>query len=286
LGLDVCGPAGAEAAGPAASGRAVCDAGAAAAKFDAASAAAAVEAPQAQAAPCIAAAASADLAKKGKGGAASAAQASPSKLKVLALHGHAQSASRFKGKIAAVTKEVKSLAEFEFIDGPFPVDECEHSEENGLGAAFTWIDTSKAGELGGGRCTKYAGVETVFDEILGRQFDGVIAFSMGACVLASLLCHPEHGPTLRSRIRFAAFFSGFIPKDPLLRSWIEECSASGPLTGLPTFHSMGLSDEIIVPARSEELAEKFENAVLYRHEGGHVVPAAMRKDFKAFLAKV
>ena len=46
--------------------------------------------------------------------------------RVLGIHGHAQSASRFKGKIAAMTKEVKSLAEFDFIDGPFVVPHCGH----------------------------------------------------------------------------------------------------------------------------------------------------------------
>eukprot|EP00928_Gymnodinium_smaydae_P085049 TRINITY_DN6834_c0_g1_i2.p1 TRINITY_DN6834_c0_g1~~TRINITY_DN6834_c0_g1_i2.p1 ORF type:complete len:254 (+),score=55.55 TRINITY_DN6834_c0_g1_i2:187-948(+) len=205
------------------------------------------------------------------------------KLRVLALHGHAQSASRFKGKIAAVTKEAKSLAEFEFVDGPFPVPHCEHSIENELGSAFTWIDVSQVGEGKNGVWTRYADIDKSFEFILRQQCDAIVAFSLSAAVLAALLCHPTCGPELRKRLRFVAFFSGFSPSDPKLKSWIED---AGTIRGLPSFHCIGANDEIIAADRSELLASRFDGATYYRHDGGHVVPAAMRKDFKQFLQSI
>merc|ERR1712217_284563 len=108
-----------------------------------------------------------------------------------------------------------------------------------------------------------------FEQILDLQCDGIIAFSLSAAVLASLLCHPKHGESLRRKLKFVGLFSGFVPEDPRLRGWIE---ALGVVSNLPTFHCIGSAD--------------IENAVVYRHDGGHVVPAAVRKDFKAFLATV
>jgi len=65
-----------------------------------------------------------------------------------------------------------------------------------------------------------------------------------------------------------------------LNSWIN----SGDLvSGLPSFHCIGQTDTIIAPERSEALMARFAGAVSFYHDGGHVVPAQVRQDFKAFL---
>eukprot|EP00927_Polykrikos_kofoidii_P040864 TRINITY_DN34856_c0_g1_i1.p1 TRINITY_DN34856_c0_g1~~TRINITY_DN34856_c0_g1_i1.p1 ORF type:complete len:285 (-),score=45.13 TRINITY_DN34856_c0_g1_i1:174-986(-) len=206
-----------------------------------------------------------------------------STLQVLALHGHAQTAAKFRGKIAALTKAVKSLAFFEFIEGPFLVPHNLHPPlgHNGSSNVFTWLDVEQAGDLGAGSCTSYVGIERSFDRILASRVDGIIGFSMGAAVLVSMLCHPEDGVELRQRLRFVGFFSGFLPLDPRLAGWIERtCFVSD----LPSFHCIGRADEEIIAEKSEALASRFHDAVIYRHDGGHVVPAVARHAFKVFLA--
>merc|ERR1712176_1313189 len=96
----------------------------------------------------------------------------------------------------------------------------------------------------------YAGIEKAFESIRNLDCDGIVAFSLSSAVLLSLLCHPQYGPELRKRLRFVAFFSGFIPEDPRLKSWIE---AAGPINDLPSFHCIGRNDQIIAAERSNNL---------------------------------
>mmetsp|Transcript_42842 Transcript_42842/g.69474 ORF Transcript_42842/g.69474 Transcript_42842/m.69474 type:complete len:84 (+) Transcript_42842:69-320(+) len=55
----------------------------------------------------------------------------PARLKILCLHGHAQSASHFKGRTNAVRKAIKSIADLEYIDAPHRVDVESNSSEAG-----------------------------------------------------------------------------------------------------------------------------------------------------------
>lgn len=193
------------------------------------------------------------------------------KFHVLALHGHAQTASKFKGKIAAVTKEVKQIADFEFLDGPFIVPECHHSLENDIGKVFTWYDTNK-----------YAEIEQSFAKISALNCDGIIGFSLGAAVLYTLLCHPDYGVHMRDKLKFVVFFSGFLLPNLLFDSWVD---AVGTLD-IQSFHCFGSSDCVIASDRSEALAEKFQEAVVYKHDKGHLVPASVRKELKVFLQNI
>lgn len=212
--------------------------------------------------------------------AADPAAAASRKFRVLALHGHQQSAVKFRGKIAAVVKQTKALAEYRFIDGPFLLPPAEAGAESGESfTSFTWFDTARraAGEQG------LVGVERSFELIEESDCDGIIAFSLGAAVLATILCHPELGERLRKRLAFVALFAGFVPDDPKLAGWMTE---AGMLSGLPSFHCIGAADEVISATRSESLAARFDDPVVYRHEGGHLVPAAVRRDFRDFLASL
>lgn len=122
-----------------------------------------------------------------------------SKLRVLALHGTHQSADIFDGKVKAVTKQVKALAEFVFVDGPFAAPG--ERDLNQSGRLLSWLDYAVED-----RC-----VTTSFNQIMAQieefKCDGVVGFSEGAAVLASLLFHPQHASRLRSHLRFVGFFS-------------------------------------------------------------------------------
>eukprot|EP00128_Syssomonas_multiformis_P002207 Colp12_sorted_trinity150504_noHs@28002 len=95
-------------------------------------------------------------------------------------------------------------------------------------------------------------------------FDGVLGFSQGAA-LASMLAARHHlsGDTL---FRFIVVVAGFIPDmSPHFNSDIK--------IKTPSLHVYGTGDQVIVPSRSQTLAQFFENPVEVQHEGGHFVPA-------------
>ena len=98
-------------------------------------------------------------------------------------------------------------------------------------------------------------------------FDGVLGFSQGAS-LVSLLCILRTDPSNPIEFKFAILVAGFksliSPHFELYRELID----------CPSFHTIGESDAVIPSQSSEELLGAFENAVAYRHSGGHYVPAS------------
>lgn len=205
------------------------------------------------------------------------------KLRVLAIHGHAQSASKFKGKIAAVVKHCRLFADFTFINGSYALAPVGDLPASDRGQAYSWVDYPNVRRDEAGNVIEYAGVDASLEQVLQQSeaFDGIMGFSLGAAVLAAVLCHPDHGRVLCKRLEFAAFFSGFVPDDPQLNGWIE---GSSPVQALPTFHCFGSADALIKPQRSANLAACFEGAVVHEHPGGHVVPSSARIPFREFLA--
>jgi len=205
------------------------------------------------------------------------------KLRVLALHGHAQSAAKFKGKIAAVVKHCRVFADFTFVDGPFGLAPVGDLPATDTGQVYSWVDYPNVRKDEAGNVIEYAGIGAALKQVLQQSeaCDGVMGFSLGAAVLAAVLCHPDHGRGLRNRLEFAAFFSGFMPDDPRLNGWSE---GNSPVQALPTFHCFGSADALIEPQRSANLAACFEGAVTHQHPGGHVVPASARIPFRDFLA--
>merc|ERR1712107_931861 len=138
-----------------------------------------------------------------------------------------------------------------FLDGPFLLPPGEGCLANGQGRAFTWIDPAEAGEMRRGASACYSGLESSLQRVLSADCDGVVAFSLGAAVLVALLCHPEHGTALRTRLRFVGLFSGFVPEDPQVQAWVEQ---AGVISDLPSFHCIGRADEEISADRSDDIA--------------------------------
>ena len=139
-------------------------------------------------------------------------------------------------------------------------------------------------------------------------FDGILGFSQGAA-MAALLCDAQARSGERL-FRFCCLFSGFAPLAASAAAAAAagrgegaagaegaDAAASGPnevgalmeLTcDVPSFHSWGLSDEIIVPARSRALADAWGaaglEAAVAEHGGGHLVSSdrAVRLAFREF----
>lgn len=114
-------------------------------------------------------------------------------------------------------------------------------------------------------------------------FDGVMAFSQGAGLAASLLIHQlQKNPRearLRPIFRCAIFFSGGVPEDPsaLLHPGAKRrlmcVEEDGELLGVATAHIWGANDHLYPtfgPVLSQ-LCNRGQRAD-FIHQGGHEIP--------------
>lgn len=126
-------------------------------------------------------------------------------------------------------------------------------------------------------------------EIRG-PFDGLIAFSQGTVLAATLLV----GQALRGGgkfpIKIAIFFSGNRPADPNLLEGgvISQLNPElvGEVINIPTVHVWGRVDkgELEFPPDLLRLCRK-EVRETYEHEGGHEIPGTKDKEAVAVIVQ-
>lgn len=119
-------------------------------------------------------------------------------------------------------------------------------------------------------------------EVYERQgpFDGLLGFSQGAA-FASLLCAMPQNSTggFHLQFKFALLIAGF--KSLLSAHSHLYCTP----VDIPTFHVIGVNDSVIPTLASEDLLSFCQGAVVYRHSGGHYMPACpdLRSNLLHFL---
>ena len=211
------------------------------------------------------------------------------KLRILALHGGYQNGTIFRTRrIRDLQNKLKSIAEFVCIDGPIlatpgkePIDERrnwfswdqndpELFEEYVHQDAIIWWQFEET--------CKY------LDELWESMgpFDGVLGFSQGAEAASVWIDDRLRKGQYPSQPKFLIAISAFLRPKPL--NFPDY--ATSPLT-TPSLHVVGLKDQYIPPARSIELAEMYEDKLIYEHPGEHVVPQkpADCQVFKDFLGR-
>jgi hypothetical protein len=110
----------------------------------------------------------------------------------------------------------------------------------------------------------------------GPGFDGVFGFSQGAAftgLLAGMRSTLAEDPALADdravnpiRFDFALMVGGFKNDAP------QHAELYRHRFNLPSVHIIGRTDGIIPPNQSQDLADQFENPLILRHRGGHIVP--------------
>jgi pimeloyl-ACP methyl ester carboxylesterase len=117
-------------------------------------------------------------------------------------------------------------------------------------------------------------------------FDGVIGFSGGAALAATLLIlHGEQNPPFK----VAIFFSSVPAMDPLALMENDEKpvhAKNGPLIHIPTAHVWGKNDTEWAEAAAEsfELCHP-ESRQSYVHDGGHEIPGGKDKEVAMGVAQ-
>ena len=207
------------------------------------------------------------------------------KLKVLCIHGYRQNETIFRERSGALRKLLKKHVDFVFITAPHVIPEeanlAKPDPEQEKGWWFSKANRSY-------HALDKADISTGYEESLKLiletfealgPFDGVLGFSQGASFV-SLLCALRSDQETRLDFKFAILIAGFkslvTPHASVYRSPID----------CPSFHTIGETDGVIPTRSSEELQSVFVNPVVYRHNGGHYVPASpqLRTALNEFLA--
>ncbi|KAG9077350.1 hypothetical protein FS749_010772 [Ceratobasidium sp. UAMH 11750] len=221
-------------------------------------------------------------------------------IRVLALHGYAQSAEIFKKKMSAIRKSCGKNIEFVFLDAPIllqPADMPQSASAQALDTIQAPPDEPELQPRAWWRAnrekTEYYGVSATVaylrNYLKDQRFNGVLGFSQGAgmaAALAAMLERPESYPTImvdgkapHPPLEFCILVSGFKPVDKEI----------GPLFNMPlktpSLHILGRNDVIVSLERGRTLVDACENPRLEEHEGGHFVPskASWRTFFKDYL---
>jgi len=214
----------------------------------------------------------------------------PRKLRILALHGYAQTADTFRSRVGSLRKGLKSRAEFFFVDAPWEAGEAAGGgrswwgwEGGAPGAPRTRPSQSSTPVVGWEASRK-----VVLDALAAHApVDGLLGFSQGAAAAAWVLADLGRGevalPPGVPPLRLAILAAGFVPGAPAAQAAFKAAGGGdgrgggAPPSLLPTLLIAGSADETVPPARTEELAavlglEEGEGAAWLRHGGGHCVP--------------
>lgn len=206
------------------------------------------------------------------------------KLKVLCLHGYRQNEVIFRERSGAFRKLLKRHINFVFISAPHIIPEPDNlARPEGEAERGWWFSRPERRYNALDETDISTGFEEslkLVQEVFNSQgpFDGVLGFSQGAAFV-SLLCSMQRDSASPIKFKFAILIAGF-------KSLVSpHTDMYKDLINCPSFHTIGATDAVIPTQSSEDLAASFTNATVYRHNGGHYVPASpnLRTAVEEFL---
>ncbi|XP_073144999.1 rhodanese-like domain-containing protein 6 isoform X2 [Henckelia pumila] len=240
----------------------------------------------------------------------STAKKTSRKLRILCLHGFRQNASSFKGRTASLSKKLKNITEFVFVDAPHELPfiyqppvanqppECpsfkmsnqkfawlvapDHAKEtdNEWKMANIPFDPLQYQQQTEGSEKSFNYLKTLFSQ--AGPFDGILGFSQGAA-MAALVCANQGILKGEIDFRFVILCSGFAVN---MGDYAE-----GSIT-CPSLHIFGSKegkDRQIDCEASKHLASLFDNSnsTIIEHDLGHIIPTRSPyiDDIKDFLQR-
>ena len=196
------------------------------------------------------------------------------KLNILCLHGYRQNDSIFKDRSGALRKLLKRHVEFSFLSAPHVIPDAEQVQVDRPGQQLGWWFSRPERSYNAldrtDTCVGFDETLQCVQEAFHRHgpFDGVMGFSQGAALVSLLCSMKQREPSGPLDFKFAILFAGF---KSLLSEHTQYYSQA---IHVPSLHTIGLQDAVIPSQSSEELAEAFVNPSVYRHNGGHYIPAS------------
>lgn len=192
-------------------------------------------------------------------------------VRLLALHGFRTSGSILKSQLdfSGFTQDLKGLVHFYPLDAPHPAVGPPESIVQKVfeGPFYEWWNAVEdpPGVWTYNGWEKTLGAVTEYVQSNG-PFDGILGFSQGAALAATLVGMQQNGHAMQNIPPFeiCVCISGVDP-----RSQLGDLAFSKPIT-CKSLHVIGAKDPI--HKSSERLTERFVSPTIIRHDGGHVVP--------------
>ncbi|KAH6663383.1 serine hydrolase FSH [Halenospora varia] len=184
---------------------------------------------------------------------------------------------------AAIRYELGSSHTYEFVEGavPYPMAPGISQIAAADTETFTWSDETSVQS-----CSEaLRDLETFVDD--SGPFDGLLAFSAGAALAATLLIHRSNMQPGRQQInqtfKCAISFSGGIPGDPVSILERKELRQLDPKIDagkiqIPTAHIWG-SNDFLYPTFGPVLRDLClkDTREEYVHQKGHAIPGSQDK---------
>lgn len=236
-------------------------------------------------------------------------------LRILVLHGFRQNASNMRGRMSALRKQLRHVAEFVYMDAPheLPFYYLKEKPEKRPGLPRRgWLVLPE--QLGGcagdwepapegldpmqftRQVAGWAETKASILDFLEKHgpFDGIMGFSQGAMVAsltACMLCLAENDRHSQARVQppfqFGIFCSGY---PAYIQEHVQLYKQCTPIP-CPSLHIFGGGghDRQISRCKSEELADLFadKGRMVIRHDSGHLIPSnkLYRDQYVSFLTR-
>jgi len=221
-------------------------------------------------------------------------------LKVLCIHGYRQNSKMFKEKTGALRKMLKKYIDCDFITAPYLVppgnqgsaawgenkpntdgstgDESEGERGWWFSREDDWFKSDHVSDVDKGFD---ATLDLVISALEENQYDGILGFSQGACLVSmlSLLQQQQN----KQWFKFAILFSGFKS-----HSTKHDKYYSGAKSEIPSLHVYGEGDQVVSNVMSEDVVKCFSKATVKTHPGGHFIAAtsAQKQAYITFLEEM
>lgn len=235
-------------------------------------------------------------------------------LKLLMLHGYRQNEKSFRERTGGLRKSLRNHAEFVFCSAPHEIPNISNNggEDTTSGDVSAAGDDDQRGWWFSSSDRSYDALATTdcdlgfldslahLNNVFRTQgpFDGVFAFSQGAC-LGAILCkiaaanaaasNSDLDESIRQKcdsikFKFAVLVAGFKSG----QSQHEVFFSKEAKCHLPTLHVIGEVDKVISSEMSTCLLDYFHEPSVFRHAGGHFVPvnAEAKNAFIEFFNRV
>ncbi|GAA5974143.1 hypothetical protein JCM11641_003461 [Rhodosporidiobolus odoratus] len=207
--------------------------------------------------------------------------------RILCLHGYAQNARMFEGKLTDVRRALGERVELVFVDAPNilvrPTLSSQPSSESdapSTGEPRSWWQWSS--NQGFGDLKELDRVISYLRQVVETQgpFDGIFGFSMGAAAAALLTAllerpavHPIFAAPAQNAVawppppfRFAVLCNAYLPGERMCWDWFS------PPTATPSLHVLGRGDVVVDNEWSSVLVSRFSDPQVAWHGGGHHIP--------------
>ncbi|CAF0977878.1 unnamed protein product [Rotaria sp. Silwood1] len=220
-----------------------------------------------------------------------AAKVDQPKIRILVLHGFCDSAQNREYQMRTLIRSMKDM-EFIFINAPFLFVDygfLKSSDNSSNEQRYQWMSYKPEDPV-----TNYnydtirESIEYVINYINNNgPFNGLLGFSQGAIVCATMLLNIPNWPILPNCIKFVILIGCPQINDETIKPILETFDKQNQL--LPSFHISGMNDTLITPELSEKVFQYFNPLVaeFYIHKGGHYCPndSNFRQKLRDFIQR-